>query len=78
VKPTREARRDPPLGPPATLAPQPIDPQLALTAGDIVALVAQHLEITGARPALTIESRDAAEHAAALLLGTLGGPAPAA
>jgi hypothetical protein len=75
VKPAREVRRDTDLGAPATLQPEPTDPHLALTASDIVALVAQHLEVNGARPALTTESRDAAEHAAALLLGTLGAPA---
>lgn len=80
MRPAREVGRDISLGAPATLQPEPTDPHLALTAGDVVALVAQQLEVSGARPALTTESRDAAEHAAALLLGTLGGlaisPAP--
>jgi hypothetical protein len=76
VKPAREVRHEPALGPPTALAPDSEDPHLALTAGDVVALVAQQLEVSGARPALTTESRDAAEHAAALLLGTLGGATP--
>jgi hypothetical protein len=68
----REASREPGLAAPAALQPERTDPHVALTAGDVVALVAQRLEVSGARPALTSEALDAAEYAAALLLGTLG------
>jgi hypothetical protein len=76
MNPAREVSRDPGLAAPATLQPERTDPHLALTASDVVALVTQRLEITGAHPALTSEVLDAAEYAAALLLGTLGGAVP--
>lgn len=54
--------------------PPPEDaPDLALTAGDVVALVAQQIEVSGARPVLTDASREAAERAAEDLLGSLSG-----
>ncbi|MFG1920663.1 hypothetical protein [Cryptosporangium sp. NPDC048952] len=48
-------------------------PDLALTAGDVVALVAQQIEVSGARPVLTDDSREAAERAAEDLLDSLSG-----
>ncbi|GAA3386595.1 hypothetical protein [Cryptosporangium minutisporangium] len=54
-------------------APAQETPDLGLTAGDIVALVAQQIEIRGARPTLTSESKEAAERAAGQLLDSLGG-----
>ena len=44
---------------------------LTLTAGDVVAIVAQQIEVSGARPVLTNASKHAAERAAEELLGTL-------
>lgn len=46
---------------------------LRLTAGDVVALVAQQIEVSGGRPVLTDASRCAAERAAEQLLDSLGG-----
>jgi hypothetical protein len=51
--------------------PERTIPSLAVTAGDVVALVAQQLEITGRRPALTDRSARAAHEAAGLLLTVL-------
>jgi hypothetical protein len=59
-------------GPPDATAQEA--PDLALTAGDVVALVAQQIEISGVRPTLTSESREAAERAAEQLLNSLGRP----
>ncbi|TQS43160.1 hypothetical protein [Cryptosporangium phraense] len=48
-------------------------PELTLTAGDVVAMVAQQMEVSGARPTLTDESKLAAERVAEQLLDTLSG-----
>ncbi|GAA0281062.1 hypothetical protein [Cryptosporangium japonicum] len=48
-------------------------PDLALTAADVVALVAQQIEVSGARPVLTDASRPVAERAAEELLDSLNG-----
>ena len=47
-------------------------PDLALTAADVVALVAQQIEVSGTRPTLTDESKHVAERAAEELLDSLG------
>ena len=49
------------------------DTDLAITAGDIVAIVAQQIEVSGARPTLTDESKRTAERAAEELLDSLSG-----
>ncbi|MFI5958430.1 hypothetical protein [Cryptosporangium sp. NPDC051539] len=51
-------------------------PDLTLTAGDVVAIVAQQMEVSGARPTLTDESKLAAERAAEQLLDSLSSDGP--
>ncbi|SHM98179.1 hypothetical protein [Cryptosporangium aurantiacum] len=57
-------------------APEQDSPVLGLTAGDVVAIVAQQIEVSGVRPLLTTESKQAAERAAEQLLDSLGGEVP--
>ena len=47
--------------------------EFMLTAGDVVALVAHQIEVSGVRPVLTDASRNAAERAAEQLLDSLSG-----
>ena len=52
--------------------PERTDPGAQVTAADVVSMVAQRVELSGARPVLTGESLGAAEHAALLLLDAMG------
>jgi hypothetical protein len=55
-----------------TLADDPVP----VSAGDLAAYVHDLLDARGLNPVLTRESRDAAEHAAALMLAAYGVVAP--
>ncbi|MFI5955380.1 hypothetical protein [Cryptosporangium sp. NPDC051539] len=52
--------------------PEPTDPHLELTAADVVATVAQQIEVSGRLATITPESFDTAESHAELLLAALG------
>jgi len=51
--------------------PDHTDPRLTPTPSDVVALIAQHLEVAGLRPRLTAQTRPRAETAAHALLEAL-------
>lgn len=68
-------RVQPALGPLDRLHPEPSLPILALSDGDVVALIAQQVELAGHRSMLTPQTLDSARHLAGLLLALLdGGP----
>ncbi|GAA0265363.1 hypothetical protein [Cryptosporangium japonicum] len=51
---------------------EPVDPQLGVTAADVVATVAQQLEVVGRASVITAETLRAAEGHAEMLLAALG------